>query len=436
MFQYLACNYSIRRLAVSFAAALSLCAGVRGAETYLNLPPKCGEPGKKCGCPGQEVENACIKVTVDLGETTPWTGSMPCALKIFADNDSPLIFTVDSLYAVLGGYTFKRLGALNLADGETPAEVVLSRGNGEPVHFVFKDGESMAQPDPGVHIKMDERLMMVDAEGWATTGDPVYYDLYVGDGSRRRFLATDRTGALGSLVSLTDARGVTVTPTDMGVDIVYDANGVRQFRTPSRLADITSTADFSGYDVTVYALQDAPAKDAQTGLYPLPATQPMEAISIRRERNGRRAVVSVRKGGGDIKRYVFDYAMGDWSLTRPSGLEECKERYIADERDARVIENAVSASGVRLSRTESSYKWESWGFAMTNRVEGFGGVTDTTTWTYYTSGNGKGQVKTEKHQSGLLIQYVRCCRSIPARALSSGSSTASNASARTTSIRH
>jgi YD repeat-containing protein len=51
-------------------------------------------------------------------------------------------------------------------------------------------------------------------------------------------------------------------------------------------------------------------------------------------------------------------------------------------------------------------KWESWGFAMTNRVEGFGGVTDTTSWTYYTSGNGKGQVKTEQHQSGLLIQYA------------------------------
>ena len=43
---------------------------------------------------------------------------------------------------------------------------------------------------------------------------------------------------------------------------------------------------------------------------------------------------------------------------------------------------------------------------MTNRVEGFGGVTDTTSWTYYTSGNGKGQVKTEQHQSGLLIQYA------------------------------
>ena len=58
-----------------------------------------------------------------------------------------------------------------------------------------------------------------------TASDPVYYDLYVGDGTKRRFLATNMTGALGQLVSITDARGVTVTPADMGVDIVYDSTG-------------------------------------------------------------------------------------------------------------------------------------------------------------------------------------------------------------------
>ena len=329
-------NINVTRFAAVVAASISLCAGEAwGTDTNRNLPPKCKDPDKKCDCPGQEVENGCIKVTIDLGETTPWTGSIPCELKIFADNDSPSIFTADSLYAILGGYTFKRLGTQNLSDGTTPAEVVLSRKNGEAVHFVFRDGESMAQPDPGVHIKMDERLQMVDAEGWATASDPVYYDLYVGDGTKRRFLATDMTGALGSLVSLTDARGVAVTPADMGVDIVYDSNGVRQFLTPSRLADITSTADFSGYDVTVYALQDPPTIDAQTRLYPLPAGLPVEVISIRRENNGKRAVVTQRKGGGETKRYVFDYAMGDWSLRRPSGMEERKERYIADEKDAK-----------------------------------------------------------------------------------------------------
>ncbi len=59
-----------------------------------------------------------------------------------------------------------------------------------------------------------------------------------------------------------------------------------------------------------------------------------------------------------------------------------------------------------MSRSEKNYTWESWGFALTNKVEGFGGVTNVTEWTYYTSGNGKGQVKTKKVQSGLLTQYT------------------------------
>ena len=105
-------------------------------------------------------------------------------------------------------------------------------------------------------------------------------------------------------------------------------------------------------------------------------------------------------------RYVFDYVLDDWSLTHPSGVVERKERMVDDERSAQLLEGTYSASGARLSRTEYNYKWESWGFAMTNRVEGFDGLTNITTWTYYTSGNGKGQVKTEKYQSGLLIQYT------------------------------
>ena len=388
------------------AAGVLGCRCARWADCESQPSVRMHRPGEKCGCNTEEISVKCIKVNIDLGETTPWTGSLECALKIFADNDSPLIFTADSLYVVLGGYTFKKLGLRNLSDGVTPAEVIFSHDNGEPIHFVFADGESVARPDPGIHVKMDERLMMVDAEGWAATHDPVYYDLYVGDGTRRRFLATDIAGTLGSLVSITDARGVTVTPADMGVDVVYDANGVRQYMTPSRLADVARTADSTGYDVRVYALQVPPVKDAATGLYPVPNAIPVKHVSIRRENDGKRAVVSVVRGGGEPRCYVFDYVMGDWSLTRPSGVEERKERVIDDERAAQVLENTFSAAGVRLARSEYNYKWESWGFAMTNRVEGFDGVTDTTTWTYYTSGNGKGQIKSEKRQSGLLTQYV------------------------------
>ena len=391
---------------LSFCIAL-LAPFAHGAALLQRNPPECDRNSEDCGCDnGAEVAAACIKVNLDLGETTPWTGSMQCALKVFADSDSPNVFSQLSLYTVLGGYTFKRLGPKNLEDGLTPAEVVLAHPNGEPVHFVFKDGESIARPDPGVHIKMDERLMMVDAQGWATTKEPVYYDLYIGDGSKRRFMATNMTGALGELVSITMPRGVTMTPDDMGVHIVYDSNGVRQFLTPSRLADVTPFPEFKGYEVKVYSIQDKPLKDSATGLYIPPQTTPVKHLKIVPENGWQRAIVTLKSGDNDPKRYVFNYAFNDWSLTHASGREERKERDVLDSVAAYIKNETVAADGKVLSRKVKNYKYESWGYAMTNRVEGFGGITDTTSWTYYTSGNGKGQVKTEKRQSGLLIEYA------------------------------
>ena len=324
-----------------FSLALVLLPAVLfgGAATQANPPSECNQANNTCECPvggDSGADNGCIKAWLGLGRTTPWTGALECSLKIFADGGSPSVFTLESLYAVLGGYTFKRLGQKTMPDGVTPAEVVFSHPNGEPVHFVFANGESLGRPDPGVHVKMDERLQMVDAEGWATASGPAYYDLYVGDGTRRRFLATNMTGALGALVSVTDARGRPGTPADMGVEIVYDSNGVRQFLTPSRLADVTPFPGFTGYDVAVYALQEPPAKDAATGLYALPQSSPVKRLSLRSGNGGKRAVVTIQSGGGEPETYQFDYALGEWSLARPSGVRVEKGRYTQDERAAEI----------------------------------------------------------------------------------------------------
>ena len=48
----------------------------------------------------------------------------------------------------------------------------------------------------------------------------------------------DATNERGKFVSVTDSRGVRHTAADMGVDVVYGPDGVRQFLTPSRLADV------------------------------------------------------------------------------------------------------------------------------------------------------------------------------------------------------
>ena len=392
--------------AAACLAALALpLASVAGGTALRNPPSECKAADSDCGCDsGEGVSDGCIKASLDMGRTTPWTGSQRCAIKVFADDQSPLVFTPESLFAVCG-YAFRRVGSGVLPDGETPSEVVLSHPDGEAVRFVFSAGEPVGVPDPGLHSGMDERLMMVDAAGWACTNAPVYYDLFEGDGTVRRFLATDATNERGRLVSVTDARGVVRTPADMGVDVVLGADGVRQFLTPSRLADVRVLSD--GYEVRVYAISgDAPARDAATGLYPVPAAAPVRTLSVRSSDGGRRAVVTLRRGESDPLVHVFDYAAGDWSLTRQSGVREVRERSVVDSTEALTTRETRSATGVLLSRDEYAYAWRSWGFAATNHVEGFGTARRVTSWTHFDAGDGKGRVATERKSSGLLTSFA------------------------------
>ena len=367
-----------------------------------------GEASSPCGCSitGKDVVsvgNDCIKIVLGMGETMPWTGSRDLALKVFADDASQMLFTPDSLYAI-AGYTFKRIGNAVMEDGETPKEVVFSHPNGEGVKFVFNEGESLARPDPNVHIPMDERLQMVDAQGWATTKNPIYWDLYLGDGRVRRYVATPEFNERGRFVSERDARGRVITAEEMGIDVVYDMSGIRQFLTPSRLADVKSFVE--GYEVKIYVLQDAPKKEASSGLYPVPNTKPYRVLTVKREDDDYRAVVTVKTGDQEAKKYIFNYAMGDWELIRPNGVKEVKDRMIAEEIAARLSKAVISASGKLMSKAVMTYKYESWGYAMTNKVDGFDGVERNTSWTYFTSGGGKGKLKTSLEHSGLLTTYA------------------------------
>lgn len=142
---------------------------------------------------------------------------------------------------------------------------------------------------------------------------------------------------------MTDSRGVVTTPADMGVDLVHGPDGVRQFLTPSRLADVRVVRD--GYDVAVYPVSSVPAKDPATGLYALPDVPVCRFLSVRFEGNGRRAIVTLRSGGAEPRRYVFDYVAGDWSLTRPNGVRELRDRVVVDSAKARLSKEVRSPSG-------------------------------------------------------------------------------------------
>ena len=104
----LVCSLSVYALSFSSFA---------GGTALKNPPSECKAADSACGCAtGEGASDGCIKASLDMGATTPWTGSAKCALKVFADDQSPQVFTPESLFAVCG-YVFKRVGTRLLPDG-------------------------------------------------------------------------------------------------------------------------------------------------------------------------------------------------------------------------------------------------------------------------------------------------------------------------------
>ncbi len=358
---------------------------------------------------GTEAENECVQVTIPLGRASVMSDSRGISLRIYTSTANPALFTPEKLRVVMG-YSFNALGS-GRTNRKVPSAVLFNQSRGEPIRFVFKNGESLGIPDPGVHVELNERVQMVDAEGWATAEDPAYYDLYPGDGTVWRFYATDIAGRLGELVSYTDPRGRVITAADFGVDIVRGKNGLlRQVVTPSRLADIVMQ-DETTYTVRVYPLTAAPA--FVEGLYvPPQGLAPVETVTVARGEDDRHLNVTVRKGTGDARLFRYVYVGNDWTLTRPSGLEEIKEMTYGDDENALIGKTVQDAQGKVLSKRKTYLTEAPWGGYMKHwtaegvwDIEGETDVARTNRWEYVMSGPAKGKVSKASVYTGKVTAY-------------------------------
>ena len=397
-----------RAVASSLALLSAAAFGGSCPMELRNPPPACESPVRTCGCSVRDaVQNACLKMQADGGETLPSSGGGRVFLAALADSDSVNIFSEDHLIPFIAGPAFRRLAGGALSDGVTSEEVVMAFPDGASVRYRFANGSAVGRPVPGPHGRAATRLVMADSAGNQTLLRPFYYDLHTGDGTSYRFRAKDATdGRLGSFVSRTDAHGKTVTLADMGVDIVYGMSSIRQVLTPSRLLDIQVDGDFLGYTLSVHAVRETPEKGAD-GRYAVPPGEPLARFRLHAENDRWRKVeVFVKKGSGAERRWLFEYGFRDWMLTHPSGLRDSREIHVKDEWAAKLFAKKYLGGDVYAS-TIAEYAWmRDVGFVMTNRMEGFDGATDATSWTYNASGNGKGYVATETRQSGLRTQYA------------------------------
>ena len=393
------------RLRVLALLAALVAPALLRADAPSNVPQFCSFQTRKCTSCHGDIANECILLSLDMGETTPWTGSMPVHLKVRTSEASPSLSTPAQLKLVLG-YTFMHLGPETPGGGSENA-VTFSDEAGRSLEFRFESGSSVGVPRFVMGGDAQVRLQMVDAEGWATLSDPAFFDLYPGDGSVWRYVASPAAADFGALARYVNPRGAAYTWDDMGVAVLRDASGfLRQVATRTRLADIV-VHSATHYTVTVYPLTEDPQTDPDTGLLVPPPHDPVRVLDVRRGTTDRELIVGYRKGTGDMRTYRYVAKNGDWELTNPSGLIDANELYFADdETGARRIHVWKDSDGTALRRMEANFVDKPWGWAMTNFVEGIpGDATRTTSWSYFESGPHQGLVQEQITPTGNRILY-------------------------------
>ena len=337
------------RLRVLALLAVLVAPALLRADAPSNVPQFCSAQTQKCTSCHGDVANECDLLSLDLGETTPWTGSMPVHLKVRTSEASPSLSTPSQLKLVLG-YTFMHLSPETPGGGENA--VTFSDEAGCSLEFRFESGSSVGVP----------RFVM--------GGDAYTWD-------------------------------------DMGVAVLRDASGfLRQVATRTRLADIV-VHSATHYTVTVYPLTEDPQTDPDTGLLVPPPHDPVRVLDVRRGTTDRELIVGYRKGTGDMRAYRYAAKNGDWELTNPSGLIDANELYFTDdETGARRIHVWKDSDGTALRRMEANFVDKPWGWAMTNFIEGIpGDATRTTSWSYFESGSHRGLVQEKITPTGNRILY-------------------------------
>ena len=177
-------------------------------------------------------ENACVKINVAMGHArySALTKSIMLQLNELVPNSA---LYSPSGFKVVAGFAVNSVSRVKNASG-VPKYVTLTSSAGVPVTFEFADGESVGAPLMTTENLADGRLAMADAQGWATSADPAYYDYYPGDGARWRFGAASLSPDYMQFVEHQTPEGRVETRQDLGLEIVRDAEGcLRQVATPA-----------------------------------------------------------------------------------------------------------------------------------------------------------------------------------------------------------
>ncbi|MDD2460148.1 MAG: RHS repeat-associated core domain-containing protein [Kiritimatiellia bacterium] len=414
---------ALRVWALPFLLSLPVAVLADGGDTDMienNTTDSGGcenQEGAESDCPCNDTsnpdpDNGCVQLSVDMGRSRYSALTRGIVLQLKELQATSQLYSPDG-FKVLAGYTVKRASWEKTAAG-LPKWVMIASDGGLLTDFYFADGASVGVVPAGPQSRTKQRLAMVDAQGWATASDPVYYDFYPGDGSRWRFGAARTAPDYLSFIEHQTPAGRLETKQDLGLEIIRDSNGVlRQVATPARLADFVISGP-DAYDLSVYPNDASCVTGARTaeGYCAIAAGAVPEVVwKFRNPSPGTCGVLNVtREAAGTESKtwtYTFVEAVNDFVLAYPNGVREDRsERLKSDDGATMVIrKESRDAVGAVFGKKESHYVKNNYKYLRQREIRDPGGLNLTTSYSYHSGGATDGLEKLRISEDG---SWTRC----------------------------
>ncbi len=357
----------------AFTAALMLFSWMVCSGDELKNPviqPDCpsGDESDSC-CPndgpapaeGQQ-DLSCAWLKIYTGRMRPGTSLPSGYFTVEIVKPSPGMYSPSTLQYVLG-YGITGVSKEKTSAG-VPRTVHMLDKTGRLLAFRFDDGNSMGVAYVSLSEDMRERLLMVDAEGWATTNNPAYYDLYPGDGSKFRYGAFFGQSGYLQLVEHVTSRGRVERLADIDVDVVRDANDViRQVRMPDGLADVVIETS-EKYRIDFYTPDLVASGKDTNGLYTvISGATPFTKWIIQNPNPGTMDKLKVTKAvGSKLEESTYSYLADSdrWDLEKGEGADKfikTQDKMFSDDKSRLIITKTVCDSALeQVSKNKRTYE--------------------------------------------------------------------------------
>ena len=345
-----------------------------------------------------------------MGSIKPGSVLPSARFQITAEEPTAALFTPQTLRFMMG-YGIEGVSKERTA-GDVPKDLFFLDPEGLTLGIRFEDGQSIGGPFLGNQLDRNERVIMVDPEGWMVTNEPAYYDLYPGDGNMYRFDASTNSDKYLRFVLYRNIQGREETSGGGGVEVIRDENNVlRQVVVPTRFADIVVSNEWE-YSILFYPLADV--QDKGTNGYYTVRTNATPVVRWVIESPPPSSVDKLRVSeivGSSTN--ISDYAYvgaGEWTLTKGGGLQLKTRDLVWDSGLQNMWSTFTSRGqdGAIVYKATDKYATFPWGMSRVEGVEDPDGLCLTTTFTYHDDAGvtGKyGKVKTAKKPDGSWMTF-------------------------------